>query len=105
MALMKSKAEFPQGVRYVTDYEVKKRLAELGLSRGLLAEAAFQGHLDRLRATRLDFAGRGEYDAASMALRVLAEEGGKTSAGWHRSSHRGIPVVFDRDERIAITVT
>lgn len=103
--MKKHEAQHPRGVRFVTKYEVNERLAQIGMPRSLLAEAAFQGHIDRRKASRLDFPGRGEYDAASTALRVISENGGKTPGGWHRGTYLGIPIAFNNDESIAIAVT
>lgn len=96
----------PQSARiYVQPGEVDRRLAALGIERDLLVLAAKEGHLDRMMATANDFPGRGEYDAASRALRTLAEEGSRSAGGWHRDTYLQIPVVLNSDETIAIAVT
>lgn len=90
---------------YVDPYDVDVQLNRIGMPRSLLLQAAEHGHIDRVFASPLDFPGRGEYDAASRALRTICEEGGKVPASWHRDTHRNIPVAFNLDETIAITVT
>lgn len=102
---MSQPAGYPKARVYAESYEVAEQLANLQLPRDLIVLATRKGHLERLLATPLDFAGRGEYDAASMALRTICEEGGKTPGGWHRETYLGIPVAFNNDESIAITVT
>lgn len=104
-SVKKQQAQYPRGIRHVTDYAVNRRLSQIGMPRGLLAEAAFQGHIDRNKASRLDFPGRSEYDAASTALRVICENGAPTDGRWHRDTYLGIPVAFNQDETIAIAVT
>jgi hypothetical protein len=96
----------PRKARVISDpYAVRVALDRIGMPKELLLLAAEKGHLERRLATPLDFAGRGEYDAASRALRTLCEEGGKTAGSWHREQYLGIPVAFNLDESIAITVT
>ncbi|MDP9383435.1 MAG: hypothetical protein M3Q29_25490 [Chloroflexota bacterium] len=90
---------------YVDPYEVDVQLDRIGLPKTLLLQAAEDGHVDRVFASPLDFPGRGEYDAASRALRTICEEGGKVPASWHRDTYLGIPVATNLDETIAITVT
>ncbi|HEV2071908.1 MAG TPA: hypothetical protein VGR26_19165 [Acidimicrobiales bacterium] len=90
---------------YADPYDVDVHLARLGLPKPLLLQAAEDGHVDRVFASPLDFPGRGEYDAASRALRTICEEGGKLAAAWHRATYLGIPVAFNLDETVAITVT
>jgi hypothetical protein len=86
-------------------YAVDHRLAQLGLTRALLALAAERGHLDRLLVPPYGFPGQDEYDAASRALSTIIEQGGATGAGWHRGALSKIPVALNADRSIAVTCT
>lgn len=90
---------------YSSLYEVAQRLASLEMPMEILTTAVQRGHLDRRLATRNDFPGRGEYDAASRALRTICEEGVRSEGGWHRSTYLGIPVAYNYWETVAVSVT
>ena len=88
---------------YEEPYEVDARLRSLGVARAWIIDATRQGDLQRKLASPNDFDGCGAYNAASRGLRALCEIG--SGNGWHRGEHLTIPVVFNRDENVAIAVT
>lgn len=90
---------------FIEPYEVAVQLARIGIPASLLHQAGEDGHVDRVFASPLDFPGRGEYDAASTALRTICQEGGKLQTPWHRDIYLGIPVASNLDSSIAVAVT
>ena len=97
------KFQLPPSRVYIDPYEVDARLAELAVQRTWLEEAALQGELQRRLTSPLEFDGAPAYKAASMGLRVIREL--SIGAGWHPERYMSIPVAFNNDETVAISVT
>ena len=88
---------------YVTPYEVDARLKQLGVSRRPLVLAALQGDLQRRLCTPDDFYATPGYVEWARALRTLREEL-RRDHGWHRGDFLRIPVCFNAEENLAISV-
>jgi hypothetical protein len=94
----------PRSRLYVDPYEVEVQLRQLdGLTSILLKEAVRVGDQTRRNIGPHEIAGSPAYNAVSKTLEFLRIE--LIPFGWHDGLHFQIPVAFNNDHSIAVTVT
>jgi len=84
-------------------HDVDYRLAQLGLSRGLIWSAIDRAAVAHAFAPSHGFRGNANYRAADDGIHALRTT--PSDAGWHEYNFLGIPCAINRDENIAISVT